>query len=163
MDNLQTTLEMLAINSSDESDELDSDFERELLSGEAPANVQPESNSNSLQKSSQVVQGLQNAQNTRSSLDDRIVQMEYDVLQGRIDNLVANNVPFGKSGLLISAVVCKDLSHEEQRQLQINAIDLSSFTNRLQEQLDNPKFMGFATISLVTDDLYQEGFQIDAS
>ena len=163
MDNLQTTLEMLAINSSDEDDELDSDFERELLSGEAPVNTQPESNSNSLQKSSQVGQGLQNAQNTRSSLDDRIVQMEYDVLQGRIDNLVANNVPFGKSGLLISAVVCKDLRHEEQRQLQINAIDLSSFTNRLQEQLDNPKFMGFATISLVTDDLYQEGFQIDAS
>ena len=157
MDNLQTTLEMLALES-EGSDELDSDFEREMLSGVQSDQDQPESNSNSLANA----QGLQNAQNTQSTLDDRIVQMEFDVLQGRIEDLVKNNLSFGQSGMLLSAVVYKDLTDEEKRQLQINAIDLSSFTNKLQERLDDPGFMGLCTLSLITDDLYQEGFQIDA-
>ena len=170
-------MEMLAIDSSDEGDELDSDFEREMLSGAHSDDGQNDSNSDSVSK----LQGLQNAQNTQqnsnsvsnlqgqpgadgsSTLDDRIEQMEFAVLQDRIRTLVANNIPFGKSGLLTSSVAFKDLTAIEERQLQINAVNFSSFSNRFQERLEDPSFMGLATLTLITDDLYQEGFQIDAN
>ena len=150
METINTTLELIGLDSGE--DELDSDFERELLSGSPPEN--PEISSK---------QTNQQINNEPSSLDDRIIEMEFKTLQDRINVLVENNVAFGRSGLMVAAVAFKDLTPQETKQLQINACAVSTFMNRVQEKLDDPSFMGFVTISLVTDDLYQAGFQIDAS
>jgi len=127
-------------------EEVDPELERELLGNPTPT-VNP-SLSNDQQE------------DQKSTLDDRLVRMEYDTLEQRIHALVINNVPFGPSGMVASAVAFKNLTPLEAKQLQTSAIALSSFTNQLLEKLDNPNFMGLATISLVTDDLYQDRFFI---
>ena len=134
-------------------DELDSDFERELLADVAADKTENEISS---KQTNQQIQ-IQN-----SDLDDRIIQMEFQTLQERIKVLIDSNVSFGRSGMMVSAVAWKDLTLEEVKQLQVNACSISTFTSQVQEKLDDPSFMGFVTLSLVTDDLYQDGFQIDA-
>ena len=146
MDTLQTTLELMEIDSGD--DEIDSDFERELLSD--PKASKPTS---SKQTNQQI------KENERSSdLDDRIIQMEFETLQARIDELVRQNVPFGNSGMVTSAVAYKDLTSMEVDQLKVNAIAISAFTNKILEKLDHPDFLGMVTITLIADDLYQASF-----
>ena len=142
MNELQTTLELINLDSGD--DEIDPEFERELLEN-LTSTVNP-----SLSNDQQIDQ--------KSSLDDRLVRMEYDILEQRIHALVINNVPFGPSGMVASAVAFKDLTPLEAQQLQTSAIAISSFTNLLIDKLNNPNFMGLVTISLVTDDLYQDRF-----
>ena len=137
METLQTTLELMDLDS-EHGDELDSDFEAELL------------------------EDAKNSENSKTSLDDRLVSMEFQALQELIDDLVKNDVSFGTSGMLASAVTYKDLTPEELIQLQTNAIAISRVVNELKEKLDNPHYMGLATLTLLRDDLYQAGFQIDS-
>ena len=148
MESLQTTLEMMEVDSAE--DEIDPEFEKELLGESVPENEISSKQTN------------QQNQDQPSDLDDRIIDMEFETLQSRIGELIRNNVPFGRSGMVASAVTFKNPTPDETAQLKVNAIDLSAFTNTVLEKLDDPSFMGMITISLITDDLYQAGFQIDA-
>ena len=91
-----------------------------------------------------------------TDLDHRLYHMEFKVLQGRIDELVTNNAPFGSSGLLSSAVVFKDLTPQETVQLQTNAIAVSSIINSILDKFSDPQYIGLACLTIITDDLYQD-------
>ena len=139
MDDLRNTLDMIELNSSEER------LEKELL-GE-------ESLSAPSAPSSPV---------TTTALDDRLYELEFAELNQRLNDLVKGDVAFGNSGLTTSAVAFKDLNPEEAKQVRINAIAISSFTNQLKAKLDASNDLIIAAVSLVTDDLYQARFQIDA-
>ena len=139
MDDLRNTLDMIELNSSEER------LEKELL-GE-------ESLSAPSAPSSPV---------TTTALDDRLYELEFAELNQRLNDLVKGDVAFGNSGLTTSAVAFKDLNPDEAKQVRINAIAISSFTNQLKAKLDASNDLIIAAVSLVTDDLYQARFQIDA-
>ena len=141
METLQTTLEMINLKSDNESDEIDSEFEASLLRGDNSDTEQPE---------------------RQQDLDDRLFEIEFGELQERIDDLVAHDVAFGNSGLLSSAVAYKNLTSDEIKQLKQNAIQISSFVNEVKDKLADTSYVCLATLSLICDDLYQAGFQIDA-
>ena len=147
MNELQTTLELINLDSS--SDGSMDALEKELLADYQPSKAADRSRIASKQTNQQIT-------NSPTDLDDRIVRMEFEELQSRIQKLVDNNVSFGFSGMMASAVAYKNLTSLEMTQLQINAIDISSFTNTVLDKLNDPLFLGFITISLVTDDLYQD-------
>ena len=141
METLQTTLEMINIHSDNESDEIDAEFEASLLRGDDS-------------------DGEKSVESSKN-LDDRLFEIEFGELQERIDDLVSHKIPFGTSGLLSSAVAYKNLDSNEIKQLKQNAIQISSLVNAVKDRLANPDYMGLATLSLITDDLYQAGFQND--
>ena len=142
METLQTTIELMDLQDAG-SDEIDSDFEREMLSDDNRVSSK---------------QTNQQINDRPSDLDDRIVEMEFQTLQTRINHLIDQNVPFGQSGLVASAVACKDLTPLEAKQLKSNAIDISAFTNQFLSRFTDPSYMGLATLNLVSDDLYQARF-----
>ena len=147
METLQTTLELMGIDSGE--DEIDPDFEREMLE------------SNPDNKTAVAIASKQtNQQINRSSLDDRIIEMEFATLQERISNMSECKVPFGRSGMVVSAVAFKNITLLEKDQLQINANDISTVINKILEKLNDPSYLCMATINLITDDLYQERFYL---
>ena len=143
METLQSTLEMIDL-SADNVEKMDS-FENELLADDGAAKNPPADNKE-----------LKSGAESLSELDHRLHQMEFQILEGRIKDLVDHKVPFGKSGLMASAVVAKDLTPSEIQQLQSNAVNISAIINSIKEKLADPIYMGLATLTLVTDDLYQE-------
>ena len=117
MMSLNSTLEMINLHGSQDSEAIEAELMAEIQDALDPLAQKSETvpvvvadqkfklhGQKSGDRDVPIVVADQKFKPDERNLDDRIVQMEFSELQSRIHTLCANDVPFGKSGMTAAAV-----------------------------------------------------------
>ena len=97
MVNLNSTLDMIDLNDSQDSEAIEAELMADIQEALDPR----------AQKADPAPIVVADQKFKPSSLDDRIIQMEFNELQSRIQSLCQTEVTYGDSGLTASAVTYK--------------------------------------------------------
>ena len=95
MTSLNSTMEILAIHQSQNSQEIEDELMADIQEALTPSAKAPDDVT------------IVVADQKFKSLDDRIVQLEFSELQERINDVCARELSFGSSGMTASAVTYK--------------------------------------------------------